>query len=120
MDTWHFYHGSSIQLCFSLSYLATSYYPITLPPLPLSPFSVSTHTIFTIPILTDLFYIARLCIAWLAAYLKLRFMTDRRLGFKNNYISSLCLVYVCIMSTLSSYPIWSFQCYIRMFLVCGV
>ncbi|KAL2841806.1 hypothetical protein BJX68DRAFT_169607 [Aspergillus pseudodeflectus] len=41
-------------------------------------------------------YIARLCIAWLAAHLKLRFMTDRRLGIQHNPISLLCLSFMSI------------------------
>ncbi|KAL2840561.1 hypothetical protein BJY01DRAFT_17372 [Aspergillus pseudoustus] len=41
-------------------------------------------------------YIARLCIAWLAASLKLRFMMDRRLGIQQNHISLLCLNFMFI------------------------
>ncbi|KAL4908339.1 hypothetical protein BDW74DRAFT_99946 [Aspergillus multicolor] len=54
-------------------------------------------------------YIARLCIAWLAASLLLRFMTDRRLGIKNNYILLKCLASTHVYTT-SVFIMFCFIC----------
>ncbi|KAJ0425174.1 hypothetical protein BJY00DRAFT_203503 [Aspergillus carlsbadensis] len=64
------------------------------PPIKLHCLNYSTQHYLRYPY--GMIYIARLCIAWLAAQLKLRFMTDRRLGIQHNHVSLLCLSFTSI------------------------
>jgi hypothetical protein len=86
-------------------------FPPTIPPLRptfnLHCLNYSTQHYLRYP--HGMIYIARLCIAWLAAHLKLRFMTDRRLGIQHNHIRIIIVskLYVYIICTpIMSRPIW--------------